>query len=260
MSDPPGDGAVLGVVGGVATLTLGDGRHRNAIRLSTWRALPRLVAAADRDDMVGVIVLRGACGVFGAGNDIAELAALRGDPEAAYAYGRAMADAIAALETASKPILVAVQGLCYGASVALALAGDVRVAAADATFAITPAKLGAMYLRSDLHRLVAAVGPGRAKQLIYFAGAIGADRAREIGLVDEVVAAEAFEAALALLTDAVLRGSPYTLSRSKAALGALQATPLETRESLAAFVESIQGRDFSNGVDAFLARRPPRFR
>ena len=260
MDGPAADGASLSVDDGVATLTLGDGRKRNAIRFATWSALPRLVDIAERDGSAEVIVLRGAGGVFGAGNDIAELAGLRGDPDAAYTYGRVMADAIRSVEAASKPVLMAIKGQCYGASAALALAGDIRVAADDATFAITPAKLGATYLLSDLQRLVAAVGQGRAKHLLYSARTITAAEAREIGLVDVVVATGDFDAELKALIDTIRSGSPTTLRRTKAILRTLTLPPPETPESLAVFVEATQSDDFSEGVNAFLAGRPPVFR
>ena len=167
-----------------------------------------------------------------------------------------------AVEAASKPVLMAIEGVCYGAAVALALAGDLRIASTSAVFAITPAKLGAVYLRSDLHRLVAAVGVGRSKKLIYSAEAIGAAQARRIGLVDEVIAEARFEADLQRLIEAIVAGSTLTLRRTKEMLRELGhgAAPAETRATLASFVEATQGEDFREGVAAFLSKRTPRFR
>ena len=257
-----GDGVALRVRGPVATLVLDRPQKRNAMQLRTWRALPALIAAAEREVAVGLILVRGAGGHFGAGNDIAEFGALRADAAAAAAYGRSMADAMQAVEAASKPVVMAVEGVCYGASVALVLAGDLRLAARDASFAITPAKLGALYLRSDLHRLAAAVGPARSKRLIYTAEAIGASEALDIGLVDEVLAADRFEPELSRRIGVILEGSPFTLRRTKDMLRSLGhgRAPLETDESLASFAEATQGEDFKEGVEAFLTRRPPRFR
>jgi enoyl-CoA hydratase/carnithine racemase len=260
MSAPAGEGVSLLIRGSIATLSFDQKRTHNAMKLKTWRALPALVSTAEHNAAVRLIVLQGAHGNFGSGNDIAEFGAVHGDPAAAKAFGRAMADAMQAVEAASKPVLVAIEGLCYGASVALALAGDLRIAASDATFAITPAKLGALYLQSDLHRLVAAVGPGQSKKLIYSAQPVSATRAHEIGLVDEVIPAEQFESGLKLLTDVIVAGSPFTLRQSKKMLQLVNTTPRETDESLAAFVEATQGDDFLEGVGAFLAKRAPRFR
>ena len=257
-----GDEVSLLTSGPVATILLDRQGKRNALGLSTWRAIPALVAAADADTAVGLILVRGAAGHFSSGNDIAEFGALQGDPAAAEAFGEAMASAMQAVEAASKPVLMAIEGVCYGAAVALALAGDLRIASDDAVFAITPAKLGALYLRSDLHRLVAAVGVGQSKKLIYSAEAIGAAHASRIGLVDEVIPAARFETDLQRLVEAVLAGSAFTLGRTKAMLRELGhgAAPRETRASLAPFIEATQGDDFRVGVAAFLAKETPRFR
>jgi enoyl-CoA hydratase/carnithine racemase len=260
MSAPTSEGVSLQIRGSVATIVFDQKRTRNAMQLRTWLGIPALIAAAERHVEVGLILLRGAHGNFGTGNDISEFGALHGDRAAARSFGKAMADAMQAVEAASKPVLVAIEGLCYGGSVALALAGDLRIAASNATFAITPAKLGALYLQSDLHRLVAAVGLGQSKKLIYSAQPISATRAEEIGLVDGVISSDKFEAELELLTDAILSGSPFTLRRTKEMLGMVAPTPTETEESLGIFVEATQGNDFVEGVDAFITKRSPRFR
>ena len=262
MTTLDGDGVSLQVCGRVATLVLDRPDKRNAMQLRTWLALPSLVAAAGREAAVGLILVRGAGGHFGAGNDIAEFGALRADAAAAAAYGRAMAEAMQAVEAASKPVVMAIEGVCYGASVALVLAGDLRLAAQDASFAITPVKLGALYLRSDLQRLAAAVGVARAKALIYFAEPVGAPQARDLGLVDEVLSSGRFEAELSRRVDVILQGSPFTLRKTKEMLGSLGhgRAPLETDESLAWFVEATQSADFKEGVEAFLSKRAPRFR
>ena len=258
-NDVGGDRAQLHVDGPVATVALGDPRKRNALGLQSWRALPELIEHAECSPAVRVIVVRGNGGLFGAGNDIAELAAL--DTDAAMAFACAMVTAAQAVEAAAKPVVMAIEGACYGGSVALALAGDLRVASSDAVFAITPAKLGLVYLRSDLQRLVAAIGMGQSKRLIYTAEAIDAARALAIGLVDEVFAAVEFEAGLARLTHAIAAGSPFTLHHTKDVLrgvGDGHATP-ETQASLAPFAEATQGADFKEGSSAFLSRRAPRF-
>jgi enoyl-CoA hydratase/carnithine racemase len=262
MSASAGEGVSLLIREGIATVAFDQKRRHNAMPLSTWLALPTLIGAALRHAEAKLIILRGAHGNFGSGNDLTEFGALHGKPAAAKQFAKAMADAMQAVERSSKPVIMAIEGLCYGASVALTLAGDLRVAASNATFAITPAKLGALYLHSDLHRLIQAVGLGQSKKLIYTALPVSAIKAREIGLVDEVIAVEHFDSELKLLTDAILRGSQFTLRRSKEMLRVVgdASTPEETDETLASFVEATQRDDFVEGVSAFLAKRPPRFR
>ena len=152
----------------MATIVIDRQRRRNSLRLATWQRLPALITEAEGDPTVALIVIRGAGGQFGAGNDINEFSALHGDPVAAEAFGAAMAAAMQAIEAAAKPVIMAIEGVCYGAAVALALAGDLRIAADSASFAITPAKLGALYLASDLHRLVTAIGVGAEQKADLF--------------------------------------------------------------------------------------------
>lgn len=254
-------GASLEIANGVATIGFDRPAARNAMLHRTWTTLASLVEAADADSRVRVIVLRGSGGHFGSGNDIAEFGRLRSDPVAARQYGWAMANAMRAVDAASRPVIAAIQGSCYGASVALALSADIRLADSDARFAITPANLGAVYLRSDHHRVVAAIGPGHARRMIFTAQALDSAKAQSIGLIDEVAPPTEFETALAALTQTISRGSPYTLHHSKRMLRMAGGggTPAETEESIGWFVDAMEGPDFAEGVDAFLTKRSPRF-
>ncbi len=253
------NGPSLHVAGPVATVTLRQPRKRNALGLQDWQAIPPMIATAERHEAVRVVVVRGHGGHFGAGNDIAELAALSAGE--ALPFAEAMAEAAFAIEAATKPVVMAIEGVCYGGSVALALAGDIRVASSTAVFAITPARLGLIYLRSDLQRLTAAIGPGASKRLLFTGDAIDAARAEAIGLVDEVFAADRFEPSLQRLAASIAEGSPFTLRRTKEMLRGLahgRADP-ETTASLGLFAEATQGADFREGHAAFTGKRQPRF-
>lgn len=254
-------GVSLTVDAGVGTIVFERPGTRNAMLHDSWRTLSVAVAEAEADRTISVIVMRGAGGHFGAGNDIVEFGRLPGDEAGSRAFARAMADAMLAVEKVSKPVVAAIEGCCFGASVALALAADFRVAAENAFFAITPAKLGALYLRSDLHRLVAAIGQGQARRMILAAQTLDAPEAAAIGLVDQIVPSAGFDQGIDLILKAILRGSPFTLHHSKRMLGLVGqgTTPMEDDESLGWFVDAIQGADFVEGQAAFMAKRTPRF-
>jgi enoyl-CoA hydratase/carnithine racemase len=81
-----------------------------------------------------------------------------------------------------------VEGACYGAGVAVAMACDIRFAGPAAQFATTPAKLGISYPQEDVHRLVSLVGAGQAARLLLGAQSIGGEEAERIGLVEHFLA------------------------------------------------------------------------
>lgn len=254
-------GATLTLDGRVATILFDRQAARNAMLHATWQVLPSLIAAAEENAGIGLIILRGLGGHFGAGNDIAEFGAIRSDAARCHAYGRDMAEAMMAVERATKPVIAAIEGNCFGASVALTLAADFRVAATNARIAITPAKLGALYLQSDLHRVVATIGQGQARRMIYTASVLGASEAAAIGLVDQVLDTARFDTDLDDLRRTILRGSHFTLHHSKRMLSKVGngATPVEDDESLGWFVQAMQGTDFAEGYAAFMEKRPPEF-
>lgn len=261
MIDASSAGVTLTSAPGLATIQLDRPQARNAMLLRGWQTLPDLIARADEDPQVAVIVLRGVGGHFGAGNDIAELRQLCADRTGAMNYGSAMASAMRAVDRATKPVIAAIEGVCYGAAVALALAADIRLATDRAQFAIPPAKLGALYLRSDLCRLVAAIGQGRARHMIYTAQPVDAAQAEAWGLVDRVVPVATFAAELATMVKAIASGSQNTVQHSKRMFRGIGEgdMPAETEETLGWFADAMQGADFAEGVSAFLARRSPQF-
>lgn len=191
----------------VARLRLARPGVRNAIPLAGWEALARKVgeAAAAR-----LIVVEGSGGAFSAGADLSDFASFRGDEAAAAAFRQAMRRGLDALGKAPVPTIALVEGPCYGAGVALAMACDIRLAGGDARFAITPAKIGISYPQEDVHRLVALVGSGQAARILFGGTALDAAEALRIGLAD----GEAVE--LGALVEAILandRSSLGTLKR-----------------------------------------------
>jgi enoyl-CoA hydratase/carnithine racemase len=184
-----------------------------------------------------------------------EIAALADDAARRAPFRQAMRDALEPLARLPMPVIAVIDGDCFGAGVALALAADLRVAGPRAVFAIPPAKLGITYPQEDIARLVALVGPGQAGRLLYAAARIDAAQAARIGLV-EVVAQDALAEAMELAsTMAAL--SPASLAALKHAVARV---PLGHDPGLdAAFDEAFAGADFREGLAAFGERRPARF-
>ncbi|MCP3801071.1 enoyl-CoA hydratase-related protein [Allokutzneria sp. A3M-2-11 16] len=249
----------LTVDGAVATLTIDRPAKRNAMSHAMWSALPGLVDRVERDDAVRVLVVQGG-DHFSAGADISEFGTLRSGAEGARAYSEVVHAGERAIATLSKPVIAAITGFCVGGGCEIALACDIRVAAEDARFGITPAKLGIIYHFMSTKRLVEAVGPAWAKQILFSADLIDAATALRIGLVNEVhpatdLAARAKELAAVLATRAQVsvRGAKTVVNRITDGLHA------EDDDLHALFEASHTSPEYAEGVRAFLDKRPPRF-
>lgn len=262
-----GGGMVAGLSvergGAVATVVLDRPDKRNALSLAMWEGLPGILADLDADPAVQAIILTGrGQEAFSAGADIGEFAAIFSDGATTARFERAVRAANHALTACAKPVVALVRGLCVGGGCGLALHCDLRFAAQDARFAITPAKLGFVYPYADTARLVAQIGPSRAKDMLMSARLIDADEALAIGLVDRVWPTAEVEAATRAYLAALDGLSQYTIRASKRVVEAvLAALPAPGDEASAAYLAGVAGSpDFIEGRTAFLAGRRPRFR
>ncbi|WP_055590828.1 enoyl-CoA hydratase/isomerase family protein [Peterkaempfera griseoplana] len=244
---------------GVAVLLIDRPAKRNALTLAMWRGLPGLLGRLADDPRVRVLLLAGSGGTFSAGADIAELLEVYADPARADAYHRDNVAAEEALAAFPHPTVAVLRGAAVGGGCQLAVACDLRFAAADARLGITPARLGVVYPAVPTARLARLVGPARAKYLLYSAELVDGVRAQLLGLVEEVVAGDGLEARALEFARTVAARSPQTLGAAKAVVAAAT----EGGDPQAA-VEPWERRsrhapDVREGLAAFLERRPPRF-
>jgi enoyl-CoA hydratase/carnithine racemase len=247
--------------GQVATLVLDQPAKRNALTRAMWRMLPALLGQAALDPEVAVLRVEGAGGHFCGGADIGEFAETYATPETAAEANAAIAAAVEALAGFPKPAIAVIRGACVGGGVALALACDLRFAASDARFAVTPAKLGLIYSHGDTRRLMRAVGTARAKDLLFSARSVEAEEAARIGLVDEVRLPQALDDFVAAWLAPVAAGSRPALRAIKAMAAAIEdGAERETPALAALFADAFRGEDFREGRQAFLEKRAAAFR
>jgi enoyl-CoA hydratase/carnithine racemase len=244
-----------------AELMLNRPEKCNALTLAMWAAIPRLVAEAEKTPKVRLLVIRGSGGYFAAGADIAEFAEFYRTAEAALANQETMQIAMRVLEASPLPSLALIEGSCVGGGCGLALACDMRWAANDARFAITPAKLGLAYGAADTRRLVAAIGASRAKEMLLTARMVDAETALGWGLVDRVCAADALVREVSSFAHALSNTARYSARATKTVVGKVLRGALDDdEESRRLFAEAFGGVDFAEGFAAFLGRRSPEFK
>ena len=236
--------------GRIARISLDRPQSRNAISLSHWQALSAAIAEIGASDARVMIVRSMVPNIFSSGADIGDLETLGADPAARTRFRTEMAAAFDALAALPIATIAAVDGGCYGAAVALALACDVRIAGDKASFAITPAKVGIVYPKGDVARLKARIGPGQAARMLLSGLVIEADQALAIGLVEER-ATSADEAALAL--------AGTIAANSRSSIAGLKRILAGDADADQLFEDAFGGSDFREGVAAFRERRKPSF-
>ena len=234
---------------------------RNAISAAMWRELPRLLRRLQSERAIRCIVLSGAGGkAFAAGADLGELPHLT-QPRAARDYETLVVRALDSLVRCPIPVIAMVQGYAIGGGCHIAAACDLRLAGESAQFGIPAAKLGVVVEPGVVSRLVALVGPAIAKEMLFTGQPLPARRALAVGLVNHVVPDGQLEAFTLALACDIAANAPLTLRHAKQAVTwfATEALRRPPRGIQQHFTRGFSSRDFSEGLAAFLARRPPKF-
>jgi enoyl-CoA hydratase/carnithine racemase len=252
-----GDGFAVSIGDdGIAVLTIDRESKRNAVTWAMWSALPQTLDQIAADKRVRVLLLTGAGAHFSAGADIAELSEVYAEGSRARSYHATNVAAESALAGFPRPTIAVVHGSCVGGGCQIAVACDLRIAADDARFGLTPAKLGVVYPVEPTVRLTQLVGPARAKYLLFTAELVSAPQALTFGLVDEVVpAARLYDRALELA--AIVAGrSPQSVSAAKSVINAL-ASRRDPQMAIGPWQHAHE--DVREGLAAFSEGREPRF-
>lgn len=234
----------LQLSGGIARLTLDRPEARNAVPPKGWRPIAVLAEQAFADG-ARLVVLSGRGGAFCAGADLGEFAQLRGDPDALRGFREAMRDTFDRLAQLPIPIVASIDGACFGAGVALAMACDMRIAAPTARFGITPAKLGIAYPQGDVHRLMSLVGRGQAARLLFSAATVDAAEAHRIGLVDVVT-----EDGGGAMCNAIIANSAASLAALKRGIALAAAGTDQDAEQDARFDALVAGEEMAARLEA----------
>lgn len=246
----------------VATVLLNRPQSHNAINIGMYREIPDLLRSLDEDESVKVVVLRGAGErSFASGADISEFERERGDAERAKSYNSKVAAAERSIEGMRKPTIAMIHGYCIGGGAGLALSCDIRFADTRAKFAITPAKLGLVYSLESTKRVVDLAGPSRAKWILMSGLQIPAERALQLGLVDELTEPESLEKLTYEFAETVTTRAQYSVRSGKEMVRrVVMGQVRDDEETLHIRSSSFDTEDFAEGVRSFLEKRPPRFR
>ena len=243
--------------GTVATWWLDRPEARNAVNFEMWESLRDAALEANRDPQLRVVVIRGRGQHFSAGADIASLGRSLAADHDGSTYRAVNLEAERALATLRVPTVAAIEGFCVGGGVQIALACDLRIATPDATFGVTPARLGIAYPAAALQRLVAIAGYGLATELLLSGEMISAHRAERSGLVQQTT--DDLDGTLTTMIDALRARSPFTQLATKQVLQAMIDAVDVSDLGRAMELASLSSPDLDEGLTAFQEKRAPRF-
>jgi len=202
--------------GHVAVLTIDRPQALNALNSQVLEELSDAVTRADNDEDIYVIVITGAGKAFVAGADISEMKDYTAVTGKAFSeFGNSV---FLQIEQLKKPVIAAVNGYSLGGGCELALSCDIRVAGEKAKFGQPETGLGITPGFGGTQRLPRVVGMSRAKELIFTCRQVGAQEAKEIGLVSQVVPQEELMDTTLKLAESIAANAQVAVRQSKNAI------------------------------------------
>jgi enoyl-CoA hydratase/carnithine racemase len=251
-------------IGSISVLTLNRPAARNSL---SEAMIGELHAALDdiRDDKnVRAVVIAANGPAFSAGHDMKELTARRSDADRGRAYFAEIMNACSAMMQAivhlPKPVVAAVQGIATAAGCQLVASCDLAVASEAAEFATPGVDIG-LFCSTPMVALTRNIPRKQAMEMLLTGEPVSADRARDLGLVNRVVAAGTERDAAIELAQQIALQSAYTVEVGKAAFyrQAEMSVADAYRYAAEVMTENMMARDAEEGIGAFIEKREPKW-
>jgi enoyl-CoA hydratase len=243
---------------GIGRVTFNRPQARNAFTFEMYERLAQICGEANADRSIKVLVFQGSGDkAFASGTDINQFRAFT-TPEHALEYESRIDRVLTEIEQCRVPIIAAINGACTGGGAGIASCCDLRIGTKTAKIGFPIARtLGNCLSMSNISRLTALIGPARVKDIMFTARLVGAEEAAAIGLLNEVVEdIAALQRRADELAVLIAGNAPLTLNATKQALVRLQRR-LTREEGEDLILMCYMSRDFREGLDAFLSKRPP---
>ena len=256
------DGVDLTSENGALTITINRPERRNAVTPDQMNFIGQSCAAAETDDEVRVVVIRGSGDAFSAGADLADAdLSASGGQIPPISMGRNL---FLPLLELSKPLIGVINGVAAGGGMGLALCCDIRIASERARFATSFTRIGITANDAVAYLLPRIVGVAKALELIYLPQPIDALEAERIGLVSYVRPHDELGAFVDHFVGRILAGPPAGLRFSKRlVIDGLDRTYREhvlAQEYASLANRVIADHDIQEGVNAFKEKRAPQFK
>lgn len=251
---------LLETEGKIAYITINRPKVLNAINNDVLDGLAEAIDAVEKNDDVSVVIIKGAGNkAFVAGADISILNSF--DAFSGKEYCETGQNLYNRIESLGKAVIACINGFAFGGGCELAMACDIRVASEKSKFALPEVGLGVIPGFGGTQRLPRLVGVGNAKQMMFTGKPINAQKAKEIGLVNEVVEEEKLEEHCKQLGETIAGNSAVAIRFCKAATN--EGMQMELQKAIAQeavqFAVNFTSPDRVEGINAFMEKRKPNF-
>ncbi|NBJ69926.1 MULTISPECIES: enoyl-CoA hydratase [Clostridia] len=244
----------------VAIVKINRPEAANALSQPLLEELQMVLQKVEQDESIFCTILTGEGEkAFCAGADLKERATMT-DQEVISAV-TAIGDTVTMVENLSMPLIAALNGVAFGGGLELALACDIRIAARHVKMGLTETSLAIIPGAGGTQRLPRLIGIGQAKRLIYSAKRITAEKAFQLGLVEEVVEGSELHDRVKQFAVTIAKNGPIALRQAKMAINKGMETDLATGlliERLA-YQQTIPTNDRHEGLQAFREKRTPNY-
>jgi enoyl-CoA hydratase/carnithine racemase len=211
-------------------------------------------------------VITGDGPVFSAGYDIGNFNDERAFADAAEKLvAHPFTDAISALERYPYPVIAAINGHAIGGGLEMAVTCDLRIAARGVKMGMPPAKIGLIYGHTGLRRFIEVCGLPNTNELFFTGRNVDADRAYDMGLVNQVVEGDDLDRTVLSLAEEIAGNAPLSLEGNKRILRTLRAMPGKLPPDVEAELVDLREscfytEDFREGIKAFGEKRRPQWK
>ena len=245
----------------VVRIRISNPERRNALDHEILDTLAETLPRIDHGIETRCVLITGAPPAFSAGYDISSIPAETFERDAEALVAHPFQAAMEAIVAHPWPTVAAINGLCLGGGLELAVSCDLRIAAAGAKLGMPPAKLGLVYGHTGLRRFLETIGLPRTREMFFTGRNLDAARAEAIGLVNEVVEDAEIETAGVELAATIAAAAPLSTRGNKRVIDVLAANPVLSdaqEEELVELRRSCFGSaDFREGIRAFAQKRRP---
>ena len=247
----------------VCTITINRPEKRNSLSPSLLFKLADCFNELNKDDDVRCIVIKGAGDkAFSSGYDISEIP---NTPEAREELNAAnpLGTGLKAVIDYKYPVIAMINGYAMGAGCELAITCDIRLASDKSILGMPPAKLGVLYSSTGMQRFMNLIGVGNTKEIFYTGRTVSAQRAMEMGLINQMLPENKLEETAFSMAAEIARNAPLSVSNTKKGIELIlkyqSMDPAEYELYQSMVEQCFSSDDLKEGQKAFLEKRKPQF-